>query len=296
MKRVCVSLCLLVVLWLSLGVAVTIIDDLGRVVEIASAPQRVVVAAPAITDFLVQLSLDDRIVGVTDYDSYETERIGQLMPLNREKILSLRPDLVLMGGGFQAPEVEGLDALGLKTVVLNPLRMDDIYRTVQLVSVIFGIPEEGQQLAHELRTTVEDIAKEAYTIPLDRRKKVFFAMFHGDEVKDLWTCGYGSLLNELIALAGGVNITGHFPGPSGWLPIAEEFVAKANPDIILLPIYFEGGETVAIKALKQYQPWADVKAIRTENFVLIDGNISSQPNTLLVNLLEELFQSFYPGR
>ncbi len=289
-------LSLLLVFCLPALFSVTVIDDLGRVIDVRTPPQRVVVAAPAITDFLIQLGLSDRIVGVTDYDAFDAERIGQLMPLNREKILSLRPDLVLMAGGFQAPEVHGLEELGIPTLVLNPLGLEDVYRSAQLISIIFGIPHKGTALVESLRKRVDHVALEAYTIPLDQRKKVFFAMFYGDEVKDLWTCGYGSLLNELIALAGAINITGHFPGPSGWLPIAEEFVAKANPDVIIIPVYYEGGEEPAVRALLSYQPWAGVNAVRSQSFILVDGDTSNQPNTLLVGILETLFQELYPKR
>nr|HRD19626.1 cobalamin-binding protein [Fervidobacterium sp.] len=108
-----VTLLFLIVLTV-LSFGITVVDDAGRIVNIPVAPRRVVSAAPNATRYLQALGLENRIVGVTDWDNYKkAENIGNLVPLNIEKIYSLKPDLVILFGGFQLPEVEKLEKANL---------------------------------------------------------------------------------------------------------------------------------------------------------------------------------------
>jgi len=272
----------------------SIVDDLGRVVEIESTPQRVVIAAPVFTNYLVRLGISDRIVGVTDYDMFDAEKIGQLTPLNIEKIVSLKPDIVIVSGGFQAAETYKLEKFNLKTVCFNQNNLDAIFRTMNILSAIFGVEETGQRLSAEANEKMLSISRDkAYKIPLENRKTVFYSMISGSEVKDLWTCGQGSFLNEVISLAGGVNITGNYSGANGWLPISVEFVASKNPDVILVPYYYEGGEKSTEQVIKSFSPWKQITAVKEGNIYGIDGNKAAYANFDLIELMEEIYEKLY---
>jgi len=281
-------------MFLSLSFSLVFVDDLGRKVSVDQTPKRVVVAAPALTDYLVQLGLEGAIVGVTDWDAFPAEKIGQLTPLNVEKIISLQPDIVLIAGGFQAAEALRLTPFGLNVLVMNPNSFNDIQRIIRFLGTLFDIPEKGLALAEKVEKSINAIAVEkAYRIPLEKRKKVFYAMVQSAEIKDLWTCVQGSFLNEVIALAGGINITGSYTGPNGWLPVGVEFVALQNPDVILVPYYYEGGADEAIEAVVNFAPWKSVTAVKNKAVYGIDGNKASYPNPTLVDLLEEVYLALY---
>ena len=272
----------------------SIVDDLGRVVEIEKVPQRVVVAAPVFTDYLVRLGVSDTIVGVTDYDPFDAEKIGLSTPLNIEKIVSLKPDLVLVAGGYQGPEVYKLEKFGLSAVCLNPTNLDSIFRTMNIIAALFNESEKGQQLVDEANQRMLNVSREkAYKIPLEERKTVFYAMIGGNEVKDLWTCGQGSFLNEVISMAGGVNITGNYSGANGWLPISVEFVAAKNPDAILVPYYYEGNAEVSEKVIVNFSPWNQVHAVQNREIYGINGDKSNHANFNLIDLMEEIYTKLY---
>ncbi|MFP4461929.1 MAG: ABC transporter substrate-binding protein [Thermotogota bacterium] len=272
----------------------SIVDDLGRVVEIEEVPQRVVVAAPAFTDYLIRLGVSDKIVGVTEYDMFDAEKIGQLTPLNIEKIVSLKPDIVIVAGGFQAPETYKLEKFDLTVVCFNPNNVDTIFRTMKIFATIFDVEEKGKQLVNEANERLLSISRDkSYKIPVDERKSIFYAMISGNEIKDLWTCGQGSFLNEMISLAGGVNITGNYSGANGWLPISVEFVASKNPDVILVPYYYEGGEEASKEVIQDFSPWKDINAVKDQTIYGIDGNKASYANFDLLDLLEEIYSHLY---
>jgi len=274
---------------------ITLVDDLGRVVTFESEPQRVVSAAPVATDYLMKLGFSDRIVGVTSFDTYkDAENIGNLVPLNLEKILSLKPDVVFTFGGFQAGEVEKLEKAGIKTFAINPRSTSDIFRTLVNIGTIFNKTAEARKLAESLKNKMLDVAKKAYNIPIDKRPRIFFASIYQGS-NEVWTCGQGSFLNEAISLAGGINITGSYTGPNGWLTVSMEFVVKEDPDVILVPYYYEGGEEEAIQAVKSIKLWSNLKAVKNNRVVPVDGNIASSPDTRLIDFIVELSKIFSAG-
>lgn len=287
------ALCLISIFVLSYPI--TLVDDLGRAVTFEKEPQRVVSAAPVATDYLLKLDLSNKIVGVTSFDSYkEAENIGNLVPINIEKILTLKPDVVFTFGGFQAGEVEKLEKAGLKVFAINPRTMDDIFRTLINIGIIFNKSEQAKKLSRDLKSKMLGVAKKAYNVPIDKRPRVFFASIY-QGTNEIWTCGQGSFLNEVISLAGGVNITGNYTGPNGWLTISMEFVVSENPDVILTPYYYEGGQEEAIKAVKSIKLWSNLKAIKNNKIIPVDGNIVSSPDTRLVDLIVKLYKIFYSG-
>ncbi|WP_051962666.1 ABC transporter substrate-binding protein [Mesoaciditoga lauensis] len=267
----------------------TLVDDAGHAVTFENAPQRVISAAPSITDFLLELGYSKNIVGVTKYDSYtKATNIGLMYPLNMEKILYLKPDVVFMFGGFQLSQYQRLSKIGVKAFVLNANNLDGVYRDLMDVATIMGDPQKGQKLVSSLEEKVLKISKAAYNIPIDKRPKVFY----GTPGKQIWTAGMGSFLNEVISLAGGVNVTGNYAGPNGWLPVSPEFVVAQNPDVILVPYFAPNGQKAAVKAFESYPAFKNLKAVKEGHVYAIDGNVASQPNTKLVGLLEELYNIF----
>ena len=274
---------------LAIAYPITLVDDAGHVVTFASQPERVIDAAPSITDFLIKLGYANKIVGVTKYDSYtKAENIGLLYPLNLEKIISLKPDVVFMFGGFQLSQYSKLKKLGIKAFVLNAKNLSGVYRDIMDVATIMGNPAKGQKLVKTLKSKVMKISEAAYEIPISKRPTVFY----GTPSRQIWTAGEGSFLNELISLAGGVNITGNYAGPNGWLPVSPEFVVSKNPDIILVPYYVSNGQKAAIKAFEDFPAFKNLKAVKEGHVYAINGNIASQPNTKLVKLLKQLYNIF----
>ena len=161
-------------------------------------------------------------------------------------------------------------------------------------SVEYDETEKGQKLVEEANRRMLSISRDrAYKIPIEERKTVFYAMIAGNEIKDLWTCGQGSFLNEVISLAGGVNITGNYSGANGWLPISVEFVAGKNPDAILVPYYYEGNEKASEKVIRGFSPWNNLNAVKNSEIYGINGDKSNHANFNLIDLMEEIYNKLY---
>ncbi|KLO21673.1 MULTISPECIES: ABC transporter substrate-binding protein [unclassified Marinitoga] len=294
MKKVFLTLLLVLSLSLFAFQPVTLVDDLGRVVKFDKEVERIVVAAPAISDFIIKLGAKDKVVGVTDFDSYITdvEKIGNMMPLNVEKIISLNPDVVLLTGGFQEGEVSKLEKFGIKSFVINPTTLNEMFRDLSLVGVILGKGKTAQDYSRKLRVRMLNIAKNSFS--WKNKPKVIYLSAYGS-VSQMWTCGTGSYLNELITYAGGINVTAPYTGNNGWFAIGPEFVVKENPDIILVPSYYPGDKG-AYNLIMNAEQFKDVNAVKNSKVFIIDGNKASLPNTGLIDLLGELNKLFSENR
>ncbi len=290
-KKILVVLFVLIV---GLSYAFSIVDDAGRLVEFEGLPDRAVIGAPAVTDFIIYLGLEEKIVGVTDWDEYaqnnDVKTIGNLVPINIEKILTLEPDVVFITGGFQEAEAEKLSKYDLNVVVINPNTFEEIYKNIVQIAAIFGENEKGKSLANDFRKQYLDLAKKTYSIPNEQKPKVLYTMITG-EMKEIWTCGTGSFINQVIAYAGGVNVAAPYTGNGGWFPINAEFVVKNDPDVILVPYYSNEEKTVEL--IKNYPPFENVKAVVKDNVYGVPDNLVAHTDPRSIKLLELLHSLFY---
>ena len=289
------KLLLLVVLMLSVfAFTVTFVDDAGRIVSLERPPERVICAAPSATKFLEYLGLTDRIVGVTNWDTFESERIGDLYPLNMEKILSLNPDLVILFGGFQLPEVTELEEMNIPSLVLNANSVKGVLDDLVLLGVVFDIGKKAKERAQKLEQYYLEIAKKAYNIPYGERVRVaFISDVPGPDVKEIWTGGQGSFINELITLAGGVNIASGLTGPNGYLPLSIEYIVSQDPDIIIATTYSYGTEQQIVEKLKEYAPFSDIKAVKNSRIYVFHVDEVSLPVPQTISLVERFYNIFY---
>jgi len=106
-------------------------DDDGRNVSIKANPQRIISMAPSNSEILFALGLGDKVVGVSNYDNYppeaqQKEKIGDAFTPNLEKIVSLKPDLVLAPEGAATKKVEDLK---IPVFILNAKKVADVLST-----------------------------------------------------------------------------------------------------------------------------------------------------------------------
>ncbi|MGQ9856756.1 MAG: ABC transporter substrate-binding protein [Fervidobacterium sp.] len=279
-----------------LSLAIAVVDDAGRIVNIPMPPRRVVSAAPSATRYLQALGLESRIVGVTTWDNYrKAENIGNMVPLNIEKIYSLKPDIVFTFGGFQFPEVEKLEKANLTAYVLNANTLTDIIKAVGQLGAVFNIKSKADKLTQELRSKMTEIGQKTSKIPLENRPTVFFTITIPDEkAKELWTAGTGSYMNELIVIAGGRNIAAPYSGNNGWLSVSWEWLVKQDPDVIIIGAYGDPKEVE--QAVKNHSIMKNLKAVKNGKVFVVDGDEISQAAPHIFKYLDIFYNFFYGGK
>ncbi|MEW6378145.1 MAG: helical backbone metal receptor [bacterium] len=209
-----------------------LVDATGESVSFPACPARIISLAPSITECLFSLGLDKEIIGVTTYCDYpkeagKKEKVGSLLILDTEKILSLTPDLILaIKEGNQAAQVFRLRKLGLRVFVLNQAKeLGHVYRDIGLLGCLSGRKTQAQEVIRNMRIKVREVEQALSSV---RKRPLCFWQLG---INPLITAGKNTLAHDLIRLAGGENLAG---GQQGYIHYSLDEVIARNPEIILM--------------------------------------------------------------
>lgn len=274
---------------------VTVTDDLGRIVSISNAPQRIVSLSPSNTEILFALGLGDRVVGVTKYCSYppeveslkdsgKAEVVGGYVDPDFEKILSLRPDLVLASQTHSNGAVSLLDKVGIPTFVVDSNNLSSIILSIEKVGKITGKADDASALVAQMQSRIKAVSDKVSSLP---KTRVLYIVWH-DPVQ---TAGAGTFEDEIIERAGGVNI---FHDLSGYAQVDPEAIAVRNPEAI---IACSGMGTGADKPLQ----WAETErglnqtdARKNDRIYQAEGDLITRAGPRIVDGLEMFAKFIHP--
>lgn len=261
---------------------------------VPSAPHgkpRYISLAPSTTEILFSLGLGDNIVGVSSYCNYppeakNKEKVGNFSQPNIEKIVSLKADYIFCTGLEQAPVISSLKRLGLKVYVADPSTISQILSSIIDIGNITGKAKEARSLTEKMREGIEEISLKVKSIPAEKRLKVFLEIWHDP----LTTAGKGSFVDELITLAGGINIASDTK--RAYSIFSPEEVIKRDPDCIIVA-YMAGGN--AVKSMERRFGWSDVSAVKNRRvWADIDSDLLLRPGPRVVDGLKEIYKRLYP--
>ena len=266
---------------------VVITDDLGRTVNFAETPQRIVSLAPSITEILFALDLDDIVVGVTDFCEYPIEaqdkpNVGSYFSTNLEVIIAQDPDVVLTDG--HDPVADQLEELGVSMVVLQPQDIAGIFRNIELVGEITGQEMEAYELVADMEKRIDTVAVNTEGV---EHPSVFYIIDATDSAKP-WTVGAGSFTDTLITLAGGENI---IRASQDYLQISLEEVVEADPEIIIGP---SSHGTAFLPDFSSLPAWKEISAVKKGYIYLIEADLISRPGPRIVDGLDEMARIIHP--
>lgn len=252
---------------------------------------RVISLAPAATEILFALGLDEEIVGVSQFCDYPQkaltkERIGTFSDPNIENIVSLKPDIIFCAGLEQAPTIIKLKQLGLKVCVSDPSTIEELFGSIQEIGQLIGKEARAKALIDEMRGKVADVCMMVSQITPERRPKVFIEIGHNP----LMSAGKGSIIDELVTAAGGINIAHNMKAAYG--SFSAEDVVQRNPDCIILA-YMQKGDIVT--SVGKRLGWKGISAVQKHHvYNDIDPNILVRPGPRIIEGLKELHKRFYP--
>jgi iron complex transport system substrate-binding protein len=261
--------------------------------EPAAEPQRIISLMPSLTENLFALGLADSIVGVTDFCNYPPElsaavtegriqKVGDAFNLNEELIVSLEPTLVLFGHENEASQAlaERLKDLNIATAVVFPGSIRQTLGSIATLGELTGQEERAAQLIAEMETALAEI--ETLTGELDEAQKPQVLMLL--DLDYLFVAGAGTLEDELITLAGGVNVA----GVDGYSPISEEALISIAPDIILCSFPFRD------RILAEKVSWQVIPAVQEDAVYDLDGDLINRPTPRLIAGLKQLLETLHP--
>ena len=233
--------------------------------------QRIVSLAPAITENLKILDAQDRIVGRTDFCKIDgnVASIGNLLEPSIEKIVELKPDLVLASKDGNRPQVvEKLRSLNIRVFVFGETNSwKDIETNFWLCGKLLGKANEAQEILNNIQDEL------LTNVVLNEVKYKVFVQLN---VTPLMTAGRNTFINEMINYAGGRNIAADSILP--WPTLNVEEIIQRNPDVIIISDM--GQITEQAKQMWQQERFAGVSAVKNKMIYVMDSDSLCQPTPI----------------
>jgi iron complex transport system substrate-binding protein len=235
------------------------------------------------------------VVGVTTYCNYPQEaqtreQIGGFSAetMSVEKIIALKPDLVLSAGKLHKTVIEALEQAGVTVYAVDAETFDQVYTSIEAIGQMTDHNEEATHLVAQMKERVAAVESVVAEIPNEKHPTVFWETWDDP----LMTAGPTTFAGQMIAKGGGVNlfaeVTERYP------QISIEEVIKRNPDVIMGPDTH--GEALTADQVATRPGWETVKAVQDGRIYVFDGDITSRAGPRIVDGLEMIARALHPDR
>ncbi len=268
----------------------SVVDEVGRRVEVPVRVRRVVSLAPNVTDILYALGAGDKVAGVTDFSETPAgatpkPSVGEPLEPSLERIAALRPDLVFVARSINRREtVESLDRLGIPVYATDARTVEEMLASIRQIGALVGKQQEGETLASSLQARLDALRARLAGRAV---KRVFFVVWQDP----LITTGRDTFIADALRWAGArpvLRLRQDWPHVS-----LEELVAR-QPEYLIFPEAQNETAGEIVQSLKNLAGWRDLKAVETGRVIVLSDAIN-RPSPVLVDAIEELARRLHPG-
>jgi len=243
------------------------------------AAERVISLAPSLSEIVVELGAADQLVGVLDGGDRpaalaSVPSVGHYGQLDMERLLSLKPDLILLWPGSVGPaQREQLQRLNIPVYVAEPHSLEQLTTQVQAIADQLGRAEAGRQLAAQLHQRLAELRQRYQRAePL----RVFYQVWN----QPLYTVGGGQIISDALSVCGARNVFDDLKLPAPQVSV--ESVLQRDPQMILV------GDQVQKEAWKVWPAMAG--RVR-----LVPDKGLERPSGQMVEAVGRLCQVIAPG-
>ena len=196
-------------------------------------PTRIVSIVPSVTEMLFAMGAGPRVVGVSSFDRYPLEvvnrpRVGGLIDPDVERIIALRPDLVVVYGTQSDLRMQ-MQRAGIPIFPYEHSGLADITRTIRQIGERVGSAREGEALATRIESDISAVRKLVAGRPRPRTLLVFGR--DADTLRGIYASGAIGFLSDVLDAAGGVNVFSDVQRQS--LQATSEMVIARAPEVIV---------------------------------------------------------------
>jgi iron complex transport system substrate-binding protein len=260
----------------------------------ARYPERIVCLTEESTETLYLLGEERRIVGISGYTvrppraRREKPRVSAFLSARIDRILELKPDLVIGFSDLQADIARDVAKAGLNVLIFNQRSVQEILDMILALSALVGAAKKGEALVASLEHGLEEVRAAAGRF--QRRPKVYFEEWDEPMISAIrW-------VSELVEIAGGEDIfaeRSHSQAASGRI-VAPEQVRSRNPDLVLGSWC---GKKFRPERVAARPGWRDMPAVRENRLYEIKSADILQPGPAAltdgVRRIHELLAGFF---
>lgn len=261
------------------GATVSVVDDTGRTVTLRQPARRIVSLAPHTTEMLFAAGAGPYVVGVTEYSDYPPDAkklptVGSGVSLDLERILQLKPDLIVgWNNGNAGAQIAKFESLGIPLFKSEPHDFGAIASSLERLAHLAGTDATGAAAASNFRAKWKQLESQYGNRP---KLRVFYQVWR----KPLMTLNDAATPSSVLRLCGAENIFGGLPQIAPTVSV--EAVLKADPDVLVASI----GEND--NPLAEWKRFPKMKAVERGNLLLVDGNLLNRSGPRIMDGAESL--------
>lgn len=266
--------------------AIRLVDDAGRSLEFERPPERIVSLTPHLTELLFAVGAGAQVVGVDSASDHPQAaraipRVGDFSHVNFERVLALKPDLVVAWvGGNRPADIHGLEKMGLRVLHTQAGRLDDVARLLRLIGQASGHAGEGEAAARDFSRRLAALRAAPGPRP---PVGVFYQVWD----RPLMTVGGGHWISDALVLCGARNVFADLRPASP--VVSREAVVRRAPQLIM-------GGSDAPDLRRSWRRFASVPAVKRDAFVQVDADRLHRPSPRLIEGVAEVCAAVAPYR
>ena len=265
--------------------AIQIQDDRGQAISLAAPPRRIVSLYGGLTEALAALGAGDRIVARIQGDDtlQNIPTVGTHLQPNVEMILALKPDLVVQGGVPKGmPALKRLEAEGVPVAMFAPRDFQGLFSMIHRLGVLTGRAEAAAALNRGMEARLQEVARRVAHL---KPPRVFFEVrYH-----NLLAAGRGSMVNDIINRAGGVNI---IDNSQKLAPFGLEALIQAQPEVYVIQ---QGAMNRSPEDIYTRPHFQELRAVKDRRVLVVEESLFSRPGPRSAEAVEQLARFLHPN-
>jgi cobalamin transport system substrate-binding protein len=262
---------------------------------VQDVPHRIISLIPATTEMLFAMGAGDRVAAVSNYDRFPPEvsqlpKVGGLLDPDVERVLSLKPDLVIVYD-TQTDLKHQLERAHVPIFPYSHRGLPDITATMRALGARIGAAAAADAAAARVEQTLAAIGQRVAGRSRPKTLLVF-GREPGSLRRVMASGGYG-FLHDMLDIAGGADVLGELRRQS--VDMSAEMILTRAPEVIIELHY--GGDMKPEQFETERQVWKalpSVPAVRNNRIYLLDGQEFVVPGPRIAVAAERLARTLHP--
>ena len=273
----------------------SLIDSDGKTITFSKPFTRIISLYPAHTTNLVELGLEEQIVAVGSGDDFSAGRPQLRFQDDPERLLALKPDLVLIRPMISRSYpnlVNILENNGVRVVSLQPVSQDELFQYWRSLGALGGADAEAEKMVSTFQVRLLELQDDLHNLPLEKRKRVYFESIH----RQMKTFSPGSMAIFALEAAGGINVAADATQVRNTNIAAygqERILSKAG-EIDLYLAQNGRMNPVSVADIIREPGFEVIRAVQENQVFLVDEAMVSRPTMDLLKGISFIRSLLYP--
>jgi iron complex transport system substrate-binding protein len=261
----------------------------------AARPQRIVSLVPAVTEMIYAIGDGARVAAVSNYDRFPADvfrlpRVGGLLDPSVERILAIKPDLVIVYA-TQKELIERLDRATIPYFNYQHKALPDITTTIRAVGERIGSPARAEAVASAMERSLAEIRGRTVNLPHPATLLVFER--DPSALRNVFASGGYGFLHDMLEIAGGRNVFANVKQQA--VQASTEMLITSRPEVIVELLYGDSLKTAdPVKELRAWDILGSVPAVRAHQVFALTGDEFVVPGPRVVDATRKLARAIHP--